>query len=65
MQAQAQVRPAERVRELGRVVNRWLDTRSGFYSRVAGFEVSRRLAIRASLATLAMVMVAAAAGGVE
>lgn len=65
MQAQAQVRLAEQVRELGRVIERWLDGKSELYSRIAGYEVTRRLAIRTNLVTMAMVMVAAAAGGVE
>ena len=36
----------ERMRSTGRLVNEWLDTRSAFYSRIAEFEVTRRVAIR-------------------
>lgn len=31
---------------MGRVINQWLDTKSAFYSRIAEFEVTRRVAIR-------------------
>ena len=37
---------ADKVRGLYRSVNRWLDARSAFYSRIAEFEVTRRAAIR-------------------
>lgn len=36
----------ERMRTTGRVINQWLDTRSAFYSRIAEFDVTRRVAIR-------------------
>lgn len=36
----------ERMRTTGRVINQWLDTKSAFYSRIAEFEVTRRVAIR-------------------
>ena len=36
----------ERMRSTGRVINQWLDTKSAFYSRIAEFEVTRRVAIR-------------------
>ena len=36
----------ERMRTTGRLINKWLDTRSPFYSRIAEFEVTRRVAIR-------------------
>lgn len=36
----------ERMRTTGRVVNQWLDTKSAFYSRIAEFEVTRRVANR-------------------
>lgn len=36
----------ERMRSTGRVINLWLDTKSAFYSRIAEFEVTRRVAIR-------------------
>lgn len=36
----------ERMKSTGRVINEWLDTRSAFYSRIAEFEVTRRVAIR-------------------
>ena len=37
---------ADKVRGLYRSLNRWLDARSAFYSRIAEFEVTRRVAIR-------------------
>lgn len=40
----------ERMRSTGRVVNQWLDTKSAFYSRIAEFEVTRRVAIRVGIA---------------
>lgn len=60
----AGVRPAvslrERMREADRVINQWLDTKSTFYSRIASFTVTRRVAIRVNLVTLAMIVVAVA-----
>lgn len=47
----------ERMRTTGRVINQWLDTKSAFYSRIAEFEVTRRVAIRIGVVfPLAMVM---------
>ena len=40
---------ADKVRGLYRSVNRWLDARSAFYSRIAEFEVTRRVAIRVGI----------------
>ena len=45
-QVRARVSLADKVRGLYRSVNRWLDARSAFYSRIAEFEVTRRVAIR-------------------
>lgn len=50
----------ERMRSTGRVINQWLDTRSAFYSRIAEFEVTRRVAIRVNLVTMAGLVVVAA-----
>lgn len=54
----AEARPAvslaERKREVGRVINQWLDSKSGFYSRIADFTVTRRVALRVNLVTLAL-----------
>ncbi len=50
----------ERMRTTGRVINQWLDTRSAFYSRIAEFEVTRRVAIRVNLVTVAMIVAAVA-----
>lgn len=50
----------ERMRSTGRVINQWLDTRSAFYSRIAEFEVTRRVAIRVNLVTMAVLVVVAA-----
>ena len=47
----------ERVRSTGREINEWLDTRSAFYSRIAEFEVTRRVAIRVNLVTMAVLVV--------
>ena len=46
----------ERMRTTGRVINQWLDTKSVFYSRIAEFEVTRRVAIRVNLVTVAMIV---------
>lgn len=54
-----------RLRVIHRVVNDWLDSRSGFYSRIASMDVTRRTAIRVNMVTVMMVVAAAAAGGVE
>lgn len=50
----------ERMRSTGRVINQWLDTKSAFYSRIAEFEVTRRVAIRVNLVTMAVLVVVAA-----
>ncbi len=50
----------ERMRTTGRVINQWLDTKSNFYSRIAEFEVTRRVAIRVNLVTVAMIVAAVA-----
>lgn len=47
----------ERMRSTGRAINEWLDTRSALYSRIAEFEVTRRVAIRVNLVTVAMIVV--------
>ena len=47
----------ERMRSTGRVINEWRDTRAAFYSRIAEFEVTRRVAIRVNLVTVAMIVV--------
>lgn len=47
----------ERMRSTGRVINQWLDTKSAFYSRIAEFEVTRRVAIRVNLVTMAVLVV--------
>ena len=52
-QVRARVSLADKVRGLYRSVNRWLDARSELCSRVAGFEVSCRQAIRMDLILLA------------
>ena len=36
----------ERIQSAKSSVNKWLDTKSEFYSRIAEFEVTRRVAIR-------------------
>ena len=41
---------ADKVRGLYRSVNRWLDAKSAFYSRIAEFNVTRRVAIRVGIA---------------
>ena len=50
----------ERMRTTGRVINQWLDTKSAFYSSIAEFEVTRRVAIRVNLVTMAVLVVVAA-----
>ena len=56
-QVQARVSLADKVRGLYRSVNLWLDAKSAFYSRIAEFEVTRRVAIRVNMVTLAMIVV--------
>ena len=55
-QVRARVSLADKVRGLYRSVNRWLDARSAFYSRIAEFDVTRRVAIRVNLVTVAMIV---------
>ena len=45
------------MRSTGRVINQWLNTRSAFYSRIAEFDVTRRVAIRVNMVSLAMAVV--------
>ena len=59
-QVRARVSLADKVRGLYRSVNRWLDVRSAFYSRIASFTVTRRVAIRVNLVTAAMIVTAIA-----
>ena len=56
-QVRARVSLADKVRGLYRSVNRWLDARSAFYSRIAEFDVTRRVAIRVNLVTMAVLVV--------
>ena len=37
------------MRTTGRVINQWLNTKSVFYSRIAEFDVTRRVAIRVGI----------------
>ena len=47
----------ERIQSAKSSVNKWLDTKSEFYSRIAEFEVTRRVAIRIGVVfPLAMVV---------
>lgn len=47
----------ERIQSAKSSVNKWLDTKSEFYSRIAEFDVTRRVAIRVNMVTLAMIVV--------
>lgn len=60
-QVQARVSLGDKARELYRSVNRWLDSESRFYSRIAEFEVTRRTAIRVNLVTVAIAAMVLAA----
>lgn len=52
----------ERIQSAKSSVNKWLDTKSEFYSRIAEFDVTRRVAIRIGVVfPLAMVVGAACA----
>ena len=59
-QVQARVSLGSKVKEMYRSVNRWLDSDSEFYSRIACFTVTRRVAIRVNLVTAAMIVTAIA-----
>lgn len=59
-QVQARVSLGSKVKEMYRSVNRWLDSDSEFYSRIASFTVTRRVAIRINLVTAAMIVTAIA-----
>lgn len=50
----------ERIQSAKSSVNKWLDTKSEFYSRIASFTVTRRVAIRVNLVTAAMIVTAIA-----
>lgn len=62
-EAQAQVtRPAINVRATIqrkiKSINRWLDTKSEFYSRICEFTVTRRLVLRINVVTLCLCVTA-------
>lgn len=63
-EAQAQVRPAINVRATVqrkiKSLNRWLDQKSEFYSRIAEFPVTRRLVLRVNAVTLCLMLAAIA-----
>lgn len=63
-EAQAQVRPAIDVRATIRrkikSVNKWLDQKSKFYSRICEFAVTRRLVLRVNLVSLCLIIGAVA-----
>lgn len=58
-QAQQRVSLQEKAREMSRSYNRWMDSKSEFYSRIAEFTVTRRAAIRIGI-LLPLLMVLAA-----
>lgn len=47
----------ERIQSAKSSVNNWLDTKSEFYSRIAEFKVTHRVAIRVNMVTVAMIVV--------
>lgn len=53
-QVRARVSLADKVRGLYRSVNRWLDARSAFYSRIAEFDVTHRVVVRVNLVGVAI-----------
>lgn len=63
-EAQAQARPAINVRAIVqrkiKSLNRWLDQKSEFYSRIAEFPVTRRLVLRVNAVTLCLMLAAIA-----
>lgn len=63
-EAQAQARPAINVRATVqrkiKSLNRWLDQKSEFYSRIAEFPVTRRLVLRVNAVTLCLMLAAIA-----
>lgn len=63
-EAQAQARPAINVRATVqrkiKSLNRWLDQKSEFYSRIAEFPITRRLVLRVNAVTLCLMLAAIA-----
>ena len=59
-EAQRSVTIKELVAEKSRRFSTWLDTRSEFYSAIAGFSVTRRLVARINLVTLCFIVCAVA-----
>lgn len=59
-QVDVRVSLGERVREIHRVINQWLDSKSSFYSRIADMAVTRRTAIRVNMVTVMMLVAAIA-----
>ena len=50
----AQVSLRKKVGEMVQGVNKWLDAKSGFYSRICGFSVTRRVVARVNTVTLSL-----------
>lgn len=48
---------------MDKVIDKWLDTKSEFYSRIAGFSITRRIAIRIGIMIPVMLVVAVLAMG--
>ena len=63
-EAQAGSRPAINVRATIqrkiKSINLWLDQKSGFYSRIAEFPVTRRLVVRVNAVSLCLILAAIA-----
>lgn len=55
----AQVSLRKKVGEMVQGVNKWLDAKSGFYSRICGFSVTRRVVARVNTVTLSLMAGAA------
>lgn len=50
----AQVSLRKKIGEMVQGVNKWLDAKSGFYSRICGFSVTRRVVARVNTVTLSL-----------
>ena len=55
----AQVSLRKKVGEMVQGVNKWLHAKSGFYSRICGFSVTRRVVARVNTVTLSLMAGAA------
>ena len=54
------ITPKEWITDKSRKINMWLDDKSKFYSKIAGYEVTRRIVLRVNMVTVCLLVAAIA-----